>query len=710
MPTNHKLILRVVESLQGDVGRGIARLDPEALKSLGAQVGETLKLDGKKTTIVKAMPTFPELRGREIIQCDGLIRNNSGTSLDEKITISKVEVQQAKKILLTPLSVSLSGKQDSAIISKIIEGLPVIVGDKIRALLIGTTSREFIVSKTFPSGPVLINSETEIEIANEYLGEDINKGISYEDIGGLHKEIQRVREMIELPLRYPLIFKRLGIEPPKGVLLTGPPGTGKTLIARAVAQETDAYFISVNGPEIIHKFYGESEANLRNIFQDAEKHAPSIIFLDEIDAIATKREKAIGDVEKRVVAQLLALLDGIKSRGQVIIIGATNIPNVLDPALRRPGRFDREIYIGIPNKEGRKEILDIHTRGMPLADDVDLDHLSSITHGFVGADLCAICREAAMSCLRSFFPKVDFSSNYIPLKELSNLKISNINFQEALNEVEPSVIREVSIETPNVKWEQVGGLQKVKQRLIECIEYPIKYPNLFLKADIKPPKGILLYGKPGTGKTFLAKAIATESEMNFISIKGSEVLSKWVGEAEQGIREIFRKARQSSPSIIFLDEIESLTSIRSDTKTDSGVLDRVLSQLLLEIDGIEELKGVVVLAATNRIDLVDPALLRSGRLEVHLELAIPNPQARKEIIKIYLDKKPTIGDFSIDWLTAETEGLVGADIESIIRNAALLAISEFVFLKEKDLEKLIILKKHIVSALNEVKKNNTSEL
>jgi len=701
MITNKQVVLRIAESLTKDVGRGIARLDPEILKDLDVQIGEILKIEGKRTTIAKAMPTYPDMRGKEIIQIDGLIRHNAGIGLDEKVTISPIEVRSAKKVSLTPLTISLTGRTDNAYLGKIMEGLPLVTGDKVRALLFGTTAQEFLVSKTFPDGPVVIDSQTAIEISEEKAAEVVKGRISYEDIGGLHREIQRIREMIELPLKYPSIFKRLGIEPPKGVLLIGPPGTGKTLIARAVAQETDAYFLSVNGPEIIHKFYGESEANLRNIFQDAEKHAPSIIFLDEIDAIAPKREKVIGDVEKRVVAQLLALMDGMKSRGQVLVIGATNIPNVLDPALRRPGRFDREISIGIPDVNGRKEILEIHTRGMPLGEDVDLNRLAAVTHGFVGADLEAICREAAMSCLRSFFPKVDFSSDYIPYEELSSLKVTQQNFQEALNEVEPSAIREIAVEIPDVHWNEIGGLEEIKQRLVQYIEYPLKYPELFKKADTVPPKGIILYGVPGTGKTLLAKAAATESEANFISLKGPEILSKWVGEAEQGIREIFKKARQSAPCIVFLDEIDALAPVRSSSGTDSGVMERVLSQLLTEIDGIEELRGVLILAATNRFDMIDPAILRPGRLEIHLELPVPDKQSRKEILNIHIRKKPLHSDVSIEWLVQETEGLVGADLESIVRGAALRAISEFVEKNESDLNKFVIRKKHFSASMKE---------
>ncbi len=699
--TKDTISVRVSEALSKDVGRGIARLDPDLLDKLKVKIGETLNIKGKQETVVKAMPTFPDVRGKEIIQIDGLIRDNAGISLDENVIVSKADSSPAKKILLEPLTISLNGRTNQAHLGKVMEGLPLVKGDKIRAMLFGTKSQEFKVLRTVPEGPVVISNTSKMEVTldKEIVGTDGR--ISYEDIGGLHKEIQRVREMIEMPLKYPSVFKRLGIDPPKGVLLLGPPGTGKTLIARAVANETDAHFQTVNGPEVIHKFYGESEAKLRSIFEEAERNAPSIIFLDEIDAIAPKREKAVGDVEKRVVAQLLALMDGIKGRGQVLVIGATNIPNVLDPALRRPGRFDREITIGIPDLRGRKEILDIHTRGMPLSEDVDLQHLAQITHGFVGADMEALCREAAMSCLRKFFPKIDFETDFIPYDELTKLQVTKENYVEALNEVEPSAIREVAIEIPNVHWSDVGGLKNVKKRLIESIEYPLKYPELFSAANTTPPKGILLFGSPGTGKTLLVKAAATESEANFISVKGPELLSKWVGEAEQGVREIFKKARQSSPSIVFLDEVEALAPIRS-ASGDSGVMSRVLSQILTEIDGIEELKGVLVIAATNRIDMVDPALLRPGRLEIHFELPLPDDDARKEIFKIHLGNKPLHKDVKIQALVEETEGLTGADIESVVRGGSLRAISEFVDKGVKDVKKFQIHHGHFHKALQEL--------
>lgn len=702
MSENPRVTLRVSECLSRDVGRGIARLDPKILADMNVQVGETLTIEGKRMTVAKAMPTYPDIRGKKLIQIDGLTRHNAGIGLDERIDVAPVFCEAAKKVLLKPLTIPIGGRTGYSHLGKIMDGLPAVTGDKIRALLFGTQAQEFLVTQTFPKGPVVIDAKTQFEVVQEKGAAPVTRRVSYEDIGGLHREIQRVREMIELPLKYPSIFKRLGIDPPKGVLLLGPPGTGKTLIARAVANETEAHFVAVNGPEVIHKFYGESEAHLRNIFQEAEKRAPAIIFLDEIDAIAPKREKVIGDVEKRVVAQLLALMDGLKSRGQVLVIGATNIPNVLDPALRRPGRFDREVTIGIPDVNGRKEILEIHTRGMPLSDRVDLEHMARITHGFVGADLEALCREAAMSCLRRFFPRIDFSTDHIPYDELVELKVSDENFDEALSEVEPSGIREVAVEVPNIRWDDVGGLKQIKQRLIEYTEYPLKYPDLFEKADTTPPVGILLYGNPGTGKTLLAKAAATESEANFISLKGPEILSKWVGEAEQGIREIFKKARQLAPSIVFLDEVEALAPVRSMSGADSGVMERVLSQLLTEIDGIEELRGVLVLAATNRFDLVDPALLRAGRLEIHLELPIPDIEARKEILKIHLGKKPLHSDVSLDRLVKESEGLVGADLEAIVRDAALRAISEFVKKRIKDVNRFVIRKKHFLSSMNEI--------
>jgi transitional endoplasmic reticulum ATPase len=578
-------------------------------------------------------------------------------------------------------------------------------GDRIRASLFGARSCDFKVMNTVPDGVVLISTATLIRMETKEKGETKAARISYEDIGGLGSQIQRIREMIELPLRYPQVFERLGIDAPKGVFLYGPPGTGKTLIARAVANETDAYFTHISGPEIMGKFYGESEARLRSLFEDAQAHAPAIIFIDEIDAIAPKREEMGGEkqVERRVVAQLLSLLDGLESRGQIIVIGATNIPNTIDPALRRPGRFDREISIPIPDKNGRLEILGIHTRGMPLADDIRLEKLAEITHGFVGADLQALAREAAMSALRKILPKIDFEMAEIPYEILTNLHVTMDNFQEAMKEVEPSAIREVFVEVPDVKWSDVGGLDGIKEELKEAVEWPLKYSEIFKRAGTNPPKGMLLYGTPGTGKTLLAKAVATESGVNFISVKGPALISKYVGESEKAIREVFKTAKQASPTILFFDEIDSIVPIRGSSSTDAHVTERVISQFLTEMDGIEELKGVIVLAATNRLDLIEPALLRSGRFDLLLELPKPDSRAREEIWKIHTRNKPLDKDVDLQGMTNESEGYVGADIESVCRKAAMLAIREYIEIQKSKATnhkaELTISKRHFQEAL-----------
>lgn len=703
------LTLRVAEALPKDVGRGMARIDPENMEKIGAEVGDVIQLTGKKITVARVMPTYVEDRGKGIVQMDGLIRENAQIGLDEKVSIQKTSHKLAEKIVLSPVTLmrAIQSSRDTRYIGRLLEGLPLIEGDRIRANLFGARSQDFTVISAIPKGPVLIHPGTTIRIKEEGAVREKELRVSYEDIGGLDKEIHRIREMIELPLRHPQVFERLGIDAPKGVLLHGPPGCGKTLIARAVANETDAYFSHLSGPEIMHKFYGESEAHLRNIFEDASAHAPSIIFLDEIDAMAPKREEMGGEkqVERRVVAQLLALMDGLKSRGQVIVIGATNIPNVLDPALRRPGRFDREIAISIPDKNGRLEILQIHTRGMPLADDVNLERLAEITHGFVGADLEALCREAAMVALRKIMPKIEFDIEYIPYETLLELEVTMDNFLEALKEVEPSAIREVFTEIPDVKWSDVGGLEDVKQVLNETIEWPLKYPELFDHAKTKPPKGILLYGAPGTGKTLAAKAVASESEVNFISVKGPALLSKWVGESEKGIREVFKKARQASPCIVFFDEIDSIAPVRGAGGADSHVTERVISQLLTELDGIEELKGVVVLAASNRLDIIDPALLRAGRFDLLLELPIPDKKTRLEIFKVHTREKPLATDVDLKALAQATDGLVGSDIESICRRASMLAIRDFLEQGlEKDYTKFKISMKYFKKALEEQRK------
>ena len=679
---NNTQTLKVKEALSKDVGRAIARIDPEDMKTMGLEVGDIIEIGGKRQAPAKIMPCYAEERGKGIIQIDGITRENAQVGIDEKVKIHKSDYKPASKITLSPLTISnlLQRDKDTRYISSLIEGLPVTSGDRVRATFFGSRSCDFKVLDTIPDDVVLIGPTTLTRIETKKSIEGKPTKISYEDIGGLSTQIQRIREMIELPLKYPQVFERLGIGAPKGVFLYGPPGTGKTLIARAVANETDAYFTHISGPEIMGKFYGESEARLRGVFEDAQKHAPAIIFIDEIDSIAPKREEMGGEkqVERRVVAQLLSLLDGLESRGQVIVIGATNIPNTIDPALRRPGRFDREISIPIPDKNGRLEILEIHTRGMPLAEDVSREKLAEITHGFVGADLEALAREAAMSALRKILPKIDFEMAEIPYETLMKLEVTMDNFRDAMKEVEPSAIREFFVEVPDVKWEDVGGLENIKEELKEAVEWPLKYSDVFKKANTNPPKGILLYGVPGTGKTLLAKAIATESGVNFISVKGPSLISKYVGESERAIREVFKIAKQASPTILFFDEIDSIVPSRGSSSTDAHVTERVISQFLTEMDGIEELKGVVVLAATNRLDLIDPALLRSGRFDILLELPVPDEKTREEIFRIHTKNKPLAEDVDLKEFAKETEGKVGSDIEFICRKASMLAIREYI--------------------------------
>jgi len=692
--------LKVAEAGPKDVGRGIVRLDPADFQKIGVEVGDVVAITGKRETVAKVLPAYMEDRGQGLIRLDGIARENAQVGIDEKATVSRCDFQPAQKIVVAPLTLMRS--YDARYIGSLLEGLPLVEGDLVRARLIGSRTQDFKVVSTRPAGVVMIHPKTAMEIEQKKEPGEGKTRISYEDIGGLGKEIRRIREMIELPLKYPQVFERLGIDPPKGVLLHGPPGCGKTLIARAVANETDAFFRTISGPEIMNKFYGQSEANLRKIFDEASARAPSIIFLDEIDAIAPKREEMGGEkqVEKRVVAQLLALLDGLSSRGQVIVIGATNIPNVLDPALRRPGRFDREIEIGIPDMNGRLAILNVHTRGMPLAEDVDLDRLAEMTHGFVGADLEALSREAAMATLRKIFPRIDFELEEIPYDTLMQLQVCMDDFREALKEVEPSAIREVFTEVPDVKWGDVGGLEDVKRVLKETIEWPLKYNDLFKQAGTSPSKGILLYGPPGSGKTLLAKAVASESEVNFISVKGPELMSKWVGESEKGVREIFKKAKQASPCIIFFDEIDSVVPKRGSDAA-SHVADRVISQFLTELDGIEELKGIVVLAATNRMDIIDQAMLRAGRFDFHLEIPVPDKDARLEILKVHSRGKPLAGDVDLVGLAGASDGLVGSDLEAICRKAAMKAIREFIETGKDDYSDLKISNSHFQGALKE---------
>jgi len=682
-------LLRVAEARPKDAGRALVRIDPQDLERLGTEIGDVVEIVGERPTVARAMPAYAAERGQDLIQMDGILRANAGAVLGQRVAVHRVEAQPARVVVLAPVeSLRATPRADQArYLARLLDGIPVVTGDQVRVDLIGTRAQTFTVAETTPAGPVLIGPATTVRLVGEGTGRERGT-ITYEDIGGLHREIRRIREMIELPLRYPEVFERLGIDPPKGVLLQGPPGCGKTLIARAVAHETSAYFLHVNGPEVIDKWYGASEAHLRNFFEEARNHAPAIIFIDEIDAIAPKREEMSGDrqVERRVVAQLLALMDGLKSRGEVIVIAATNIPNTLDPALRRPGRFDREIAIGVPDKDGRLEILEIHSRGMPLGDDpsagsgqaVDLERLAGITHGFVGADLEALCREAAMNALRRLMPDIDFAQARIPYEKLMALEVRMDDFLAALAEIEPSAIREVFTEVPDVGWEDIGGLEDVKQLLVETVEWPLKYGKLFDQAKINPPKGILLYGQPGTGKTLVAKAVAHESEVNFISVKGPELLSKYVGESERGVREVFRKAKQASPCIVFFDELDSLAPRRDTGGGDSHVTERVVSQFLTQMDGIEELRGVLVLAATNRLDLIDPAFLRTGRFDVLVELPVPDRGARLAIIRIHTRGMPLADDVDHEALAAKTEGLAGADLEGLCRRAAMLAIREFV--------------------------------
>jgi len=709
-----EIILRVKEALVKDVGRAIARIDPKDMRLLGLESGDIILIEGKRTTPVKIMPCYPEDRDKQIIQIDGISRENAQSGIDEKVKVTKTTYRQAVRIKLKPdtKSGSLFKSNDAKYIGSLINGLSVATGDKVRANLFGSRSVNYTVTDTNPTGVVLIQPNTTFQLETVKVDGVNESKVSYEDIGGLGNQVQRIREMIELPLKYPEIFERLGVQPPKGVFLYGPPGTGKTLIVRAVAHETDAYFINISGPEIMGKFYGESEGRIRKIFEEAQAHAPSIIFIDEIDAIAPKREDMGGEkqVEKRVVAQLLSLMDGLESRGKVIVIGATNIPNSIDPALRRPGRFDREISISIPDKKGRLEILHIHTRGVPLSANVDMEKIAEITHGFVGADLEALAREAAMTSLRKILPEIDFELSEIPYELLMSLEITMENFMSAMKEVEPSAIREVFVEVPDVKWEDVGGLDEIKEALKETVEWPLKYADLFKKLDTKPPKGIILHGKPGTGKTYLAKALASESGVNFISVKGPQILSRYIGESEKGVRELFRLAKQASPCILFLDEIDSLTPRRTADSSGSGVIERVIGQFLTEMDGIEDLNGVIVLAATNRIDLIDPALLRSGRFDLIFELPLPDEKTREKIFHIHTRNKPLGKKVNLKKLSINTEGLTGSDIEFICRKAVMLCIRALIEMKAAKsggvLDDISISESHFDEAIELVLKQN----
>ena len=733
----HEAKLKVAEAIQDDVNKGIVRLDSSYMRDLDIRPGNIVEIKGERATVAIADRSLPGDIGLNIIRMDGLIRRNAKSAIGEQVKVRKAEVHEAKRITIAPARSGIMIRASPQIFKRGLLGRAVVKGDIVG--LGGTTRRrnamsdnpffndmdlftgpftdfnfglgdlKFIVVDVQPSKKAVLITESTDVIFNpeavELKEEERGIDVLYEDIGGLDEEVSKVREMVELPLKHPEIFERLGIEPPKGVLLHGPPGTGKTLLAKAVANETHSNFLLINGPEIMSKYYGQSEENLRKKFEDAEKNAPSIIFIDEIDAIASKREESKGEVERRVVAQLLATMDGLKSRGKVVVIAATNIPNSLDPALRRPGRFDREIEIGVPGVAGRLNILKIHTRNMPLDKDVDLKRLSEVTHGFVGADLSSLAKEAAMIVLRRVLPDLHLKEDEeIPKEVLEKLFIHQQDFIDALKVVRPSAMREVLIQVPNVKWTDVGGLDDVKQELMEAVEWPLKHKEAFTRLGVKPPKGVLLYGPPGTGKTMLAKAVATETEANFILVKGPEMLSKWVGESEKAVRKIFEKARQTAPTIIFFDEVDAIAPRRGASDgTDSHVTERVVNQLLTEMDGLQDLNDVVIVAATNRPDIIDTALLRPGRFDRIVFVPVPDKKTRKQIFQIHTKGMALDKDIDLDGLTEKTEGYVGADIESVCREAAILAL-------RKDMKAKTVKMEFFEEALKKVHPSTTKEI
>ena len=703
-----EIILKVAEAEHRDIGRFIVRIDAVSMEKLGVRTGDIIQIKGKRATAAIAWPAYQGDKGREIIRMDGRIRRNAGVSLSEKVTVSRANEEPARNVILAPTSVPIRPEpRFEEFVKRKLLNCPVTPQDTVFIPILGRAI-PFKVTSIKPAGTVVVQHSTILTIAEKPTGDVIGTSIvTYEEIGGLSDEIQRIREMVELPMKHPELFKRLGIDPPRGLILHGPPGTGKTLLAKAVASESEANFIHINGPEIMSKFYGESEQKLRKIFEDAEENAPSIIFIDEIDAIAPKREDVQGEVERRVVAQLLATMDGLKSRGQVVVIAATNRVNAVDPALRRPGRFDREIEIGVPDKTGRLEVLHIHSRGMPLTEEgdlrVDLAALASRTHGFVGADLHALCREAAMKALRRYLPKINLDEEEIPQDVLDQLEVTNDDFLGALREIQPTAVREVFIEIPNVRWSDIGGLQEVKDTLIEVVEWPLKRPETFTRLGISPPKGVLIYGPPGAGKTLLARAVATESEANFISVKGPELLSKWVGESEKAVREIFRKARTAAPAIIFFDEIDAIAPTRGSSAGDSHVTERVISQLLTEMDGLESMKDVIVLAATNRPELIDRALLRTGRFDRFVYVPAPDKSSREKIFEIYTKNMPLDEDVAIKKLVEMTEYFVGGDVEALCREAGMRALRE-------NMDAKIVSMKHFNDALKTLHASVTPQI
>ncbi|MDL5361379.1 CDC48 family AAA ATPase [Halalkalicoccus sp. NIPERK01] len=716
---------------QKDAGRGLAAVDRASMQELELENGDYILIGGSggERAVARVWPGYPEDDGRGVIRIDGRLRQEANVGIDDRATVEKADVKPATEITIaTPQNLRIQGNigplvRDRLSGQAVTQGQTVRVGFGIGPMSGGGREIPLKIADTSPSGTVVVTDGTEITIS-EKPAEQIREGaggvpggspsVTYEDIGGLDRELEQVREMIELPMRHPELFQQLGIEPPKGVLLHGPPGTGKTLMAKAVANEIDASFHTISGPEIMSKYYGESEEQLREMFEEAEENAPAIVFIDEIDSIAPKRGETSGDVERRVVAQLLSLMDGLEERGQVIVIGATNRVDAIDPALRRGGRFDREIEIGVPDKEGRREILQVHTRGMPLADGVDLERYAENTHGFVGADIATLAREAAMNALRRIRPELDLESEEIDADVLDALRVTEEDFKQARKGIEPSALREVFVEVPDTSWEQVGGLEDTKERLRETIQWPLEYPEVFEAMDLDAAKGVLLYGPPGTGKTLLAKAVANEAESNFISIKGPELLNKFVGESEKGVREVFSKARENAPTVIFFDEIDSIAGERGRHSGDSGVGERMVSQLLTELDGLEELEDVVVIATTNRPDLIDSALLRPGRLDRHVHVPVPDEAARRAIFEVHTREKPLADDVDLDELAAETEGYVGADIEAVSREASMAATREFITSVDPEetldsVGNVRVSREHFERALEEVNPSVTPE-